>query len=145
MPTQEDSDPGHVDRGGVLDRLGGLTGLRADADTASADLVVSPDLHQPYGIVHGGVYAALAERVAEAGGGAWLAGRPGAEPGARARTTVVGTQFLRAVREGRVHAAATPVHRGRGQQLWQVRMTTDEDGRERVVAVAEVRLLNGGG
>lgn len=132
MPTPEDSDPAHV-----LDALGVLQDLTTGADAAAADLVVSPGLHQPYGIVHGGVYAALAERVAEAGGQAWLGER------GRARATVVGTQFLRAVREGRVHAAATPVHRGRGQQLWQVRMTDRApDGAERVVAVSEVRLVN---
>lgn len=132
MPTQEDSDPAHV-----LDALGVLQDLTTGADAASADLVVSADLHQPYGIVHGGVYAALAERVAEAGGQAWLGER------GRARATVVGTQFLRAVREGLVHAVAKPVHRGRGQQLWQVRMTDRApDGGERVVAVSEVRLVN---
>ena len=132
MPTQEDSDAGHV-----LDGLGALRDLVSGVDAASAELVVSPALHQPYGIVHGGVYAALAERVAEAGGQAWLGER------GRARATVVGTQFLRAVRDGLVHAVATPVHRGRGQQLWQVRMTDRAaDGAERVVAVSEVRLVN---
>jgi 1,4-dihydroxy-2-naphthoyl-CoA hydrolase len=136
VPTQDGSEPDHTATH-TLERLGAVADLVADAERASADLVVTPALHQPYGIVHGGAYAALAERVAEAAGQVWLGDR------GRARATVVGTQFLRAVREGRVHAVATPVHRGRGQQLWQVRMTDDApDGRERVVAVSEVRLLN---
>lgn len=135
MPTPTSGDPDHTD--GILERLDALAGLTAAPDVASADLVVTPALHQPYGIVHGGVYAALAERVAEAGGQAWLGDR------GRARATVVGTQFLRAVRDGRVHAEAKPVHRGRGQQLWQVRMTEPAaDGAGRVVAVSDVRLVN---
>ena len=121
----------------MLDRLGALSAPAAGPDSAAATLTVSPDLHQPYGIVHGGVYAALAERVAEAGGQAWLGDR------GRARATVVGTDFLRAVRAGTVHAVATPLHRGRGQQLWQVRLTDrDDDGAERLVATAQVRLVN---
>lgn len=142
MPTPVTApagEPHHT--AGALDAPDTIRGLTADGDRGEAVLAVTPALHQPYGIVHGGVYAALAERVAEAAGQAWLAGHD--RPGVRARATVVGTQFLRAVRDGEVRAVATPVHRGRGQQLWQVRMTdTAPDGAERVVAVAEVRLLN---
>jgi uncharacterized protein (TIGR00369 family) len=59
------------------------------------------------------------------------------------RGNVVGvanhTNFLRAVRSGTVTARATPVHRGRLQQLWTVDIT-DEDGRQ--VVRGEVRLQN---
>jgi uncharacterized protein (TIGR00369 family) len=49
------------------------------------------------------------------------------------------TDFLRAVREGRLTATATPVHRGRSQQLWQVEVT---DASTRLVARGQVRLQN---
>jgi uncharacterized protein (TIGR00369 family) len=49
------------------------------------------------------------------------------------------TDFLRAVTEGRLTATATPVHRGRSQQLWQVAVTDEQD---RLVARGQVRLQN---
>jgi 1,4-dihydroxy-2-naphthoyl-CoA hydrolase len=50
------------------------------------------------------------------------------------------TNFLKSVRDGeRVVATATPVHRGRSQQLWQIEMRDEQD---RLVARGEVRLQN---
>ena len=49
------------------------------------------------------------------------------------------TDFLRAVREGLLTAEATPIHRGRTQQLWQVLVTDEQD---RLVARGQVRLAN---
>jgi uncharacterized protein (TIGR00369 family) len=96
-------------------------------------LKVRPELHQPYGIVHGGVHCALVETAASIGGAAWLGDRG----------QVVGvnnsTDFLRAVREGTLTATATPIHRGRLQQLWVVEIT-DESGR--LCARGQVRLQN---
>ena len=108
-------------------------------DATGPDRVVlswtaGPEHLQPYGIVHGGVYCAAAETAASVGAGLWYGDRG----------QVVGvsnhTNFLRAMREGqRVVATATPVHRGRSQQLWQIEMR-DDDGR--LVARGEVRLQN---
>jgi 1,4-dihydroxy-2-naphthoyl-CoA hydrolase len=89
--------------------------------------------HQPDGIVHGGVYCAAIEAAASMGAARWLG----------ARGTVVGvsnhTDFLRAASDGRLQAVATPIHRGRSQQLWLVRVTDD---RMRLVARGQVRLQN---
>ena len=49
------------------------------------------------------------------------------------------TDFYRAVREGTLTSTATPVHRGRSQQVWVVE-TVDEDGR--MVSRGQVRLQN---
>ncbi|MFC0506183.1 PaaI family thioesterase [Micromonospora costi] len=113
-----------------------LLGLRIDEATADQVVVrwqVRPDLHQPFGIQHGGVYCSVVETAASIGASLWLAGRG----------TVVGvsnqTDFLRAVREGELTAVGTPVHRGRSQQLWQVEIT---DGDDRLVARGQVRLQN---
>jgi uncharacterized protein (TIGR00369 family) len=89
---------------------------------------------QAYGIVHGGVHAAAVESTASLGAALWFAGRG----------RVVGvsnhTNFLRAARDGdHLVAVATPIHRGRSQQLWQVEIT---DGEQRLVARGEVRLQN---
>jgi uncharacterized protein (TIGR00369 family) len=94
---------------------------------------VTPDLHQPYGIVHGGVYCTAIESAASVGAALWF--------GDRGRVVGVAnhTNFLKAVREGRLTAVATPVHRGRSQQLWDVAVT-DEAGQ--LLARGEVRLQN---
>ncbi len=94
---------------------------------------ITPELLQPYGILHGGVHCSLVETAASTGAALWLGDRG----------HVVGvanhTNFLRAVRSGRLTAVATPIHRGRTQQLWQV-VISDDAGRE--LARGEVRLAN---
>ncbi|MBQ1015291.1 PaaI family thioesterase [Micromonospora sp. M51] len=111
----------------------GLTFEEASADRVVISWQVRPDLHQPFGLLHGGVYCSVVETAASVGGALWLADRG----------TVVGvsnqTDFLRAVRDGELTAVGTPVHRGRSQQLWQVEIT---DADERLVARGQVRLQN---
>ena len=98
-------------------------------------LPIGPHLHQPYGIVHGGVWCALVETAASVGAATWLR--------TRGDGSVVGvanhTDFLRAVRDGDVTARATPIHRGRLQQLWLVEVRDDTD---RLCARGQVRLQN---
>ncbi|WP_341720453.1 PaaI family thioesterase [Micromonospora sp. FIMYZ51] len=112
--------------------------LGLELDEISGDRVtirwrVRPELHQPYGIQHGGVYCSVVETAASLGAGFWL--------GERGRVVGVANQtdFLRSVREGELIAVGTPIHRGRSQQLWQVEITDDQD---RLVARGQVRLQN---
>ena len=94
---------------------------------------VAPHLLQPYGIVHGGVFCAAVEGAASVGAATWF--------GERGQVVGVSnhTDFLRATRGGELTATATPVHRGRTQQLWQVEVTDADD---RLVARGQVRLQN---
>jgi 1,4-dihydroxy-2-naphthoyl-CoA hydrolase len=107
--------------------------VEASGDRVVLSCVVKPELLQPYGIVHGGVHCSLIETAASVGAALWFADRG----------NVVGvanhTNFIRAVREGTLTITATPVQRGRTQQLWQVDVTGDDD---RLVARGEVRLAN---
>lgn len=111
----------------------GMEYTEVTPDKVVVTVTVGPHLHQPYGIVHGGVYCAIAEEVASIAGAVWLGGEG----------KVVGvnnsTDFLRAVTEGTLTATGTPVHRGRSQQLWRVEI---EDDRGRTAAVGQVRLAN---
>jgi len=111
----------------------GMEYVEVTPDKVVVTVEIGPHLHQPYGIVHGGVYCAIAEEVASVAGAVWLGGEG----------KVVGvnnnTDFLRAVREGRLTATGTPVHRGRSQQLWRVEITDDEG---RLAAAGQVRLAN---
>ena len=130
-----------TDSTGVAASLGGtgfvgLLGLRLEEigpDRVVITWDVTPALHQPYGIVHGGVHAAVVETAASLGAGAWMGDRG----------QVVGvsnqTDFLRAVRTGTLRAVAEPIHRGRLQQLWLVEI---RDEAERLVARGQVRLQN---
>lgn len=121
------------------DLAGGfVTLLGLEFDETGPDRVVlrwrcRPELLQPYGIQHGGVYCSVVETAASVGGALWL--------GNRGRVVGVANQtdFLRAVREGMLTAVASPVHRGQSQQLWQV-LINDEKGR--LVARGQVRLQN---
>lgn len=107
------------------DPTGGFVALLGlEFDEVSGDRVVirwrvRPELHQPHGIQHGGVYCAVVETAASIGGSLWL--------GERGRVVGVSNQtdFLRAVRGGELTAVGTPVHRGRSQQLWQVEISDD--------------------
>jgi 1,4-dihydroxy-2-naphthoyl-CoA hydrolase len=107
--------------------------VEVSADRVVVRCPIQPHLHQPYGIVHGGVYCSLVETAASIAAGTWLGDRG----------NVVGvanhTNFIRAMREGTLTATATPVQRGRTQQLWQVDIV---DESERLVARGEVRLAN---
>ena len=116
-----------------LVKLLGVRVEEASGDRVVLSCPVTPDLHQPFGLVHGGVHATLAETAVSVGGALWFGDRG----------TVVGvsnhTDFLRAVREGELRADATPLTRGRTSQLWQVEIS---DGQGRLVAHAKVRLQN---
>ncbi|MFQ6230938.1 PaaI family thioesterase [Nocardia sp. NPDC002869] len=118
---------------GTFADLMGLHVTELGPDRVRGEWTVTPQLHQPAGIQNGGVLCTVVETLASSGGAAWYG----------ERGVVVGvnnnTDFLRAVRDGKLTAEATPLHRGGLQQLWQV-VVTDEDGR--LVARGQVRLQN---
>lgn len=89
---------------------------------------------QAYGLVHGGVYCSVIESTASVGAALWY--------GERGHVVGVNnnTNFLRSARTGdTLTATATPLHRGRLQQLWLVAI---EDQAGRRIARGEVRLQN---
>jgi 1,4-dihydroxy-2-naphthoyl-CoA hydrolase len=131
MTTPAPPDDSELERGFI--KLVGLRIEQASGDRVVLSCPVTPDLHQPFGLVHGGVYATLAETAASVGGSLWF--------GDRGKVVGVSnhTDFLRAVRRGELRAEATPLSRGRTTQLWQVEVA-DEQGR--LIAHAKVRLQN---
>ena len=131
MTSPGPSDDAGLERGFI--KVVGLRIGEASGDRAVLTCPVTPDLHQPFGLVHGGVYATLAETAASVGGSLWF-GDQGKVVGVSNHT-----DFLRAVRRGELRAEATPLSRGRTTQLWQVEIG-DEQGR--LVAHSKVRLQN---
>lgn len=137
MTNQAESPAGEVGPPRGLDEVLGTEYVEVTGDRVVLRCPIKPHLHQPYGIVHGGVYCSLVESAASIAAATWFASSSGGQG------NVVGvanhTNFIRAVREGTLTVTATPVQRGRRQQLWQVDIVDDSD---RLVARGEVRLAN---
>ena len=102
------------------DELFGLEVLAAGADEARGRVAVHDGVRQPAGLVHGGIYASIAESLATRAMSAALDGH-----------TAVGqssqTSFLRPITEGTVHAAGRPRHRGRSTWVWEFEITDDAE------------------
>ena len=116
-----------------FDKTLGLEIVSATEDEVVGRFEVTPRLLQPYGLLHGGVLCSVVETLGSVAGAVWFGDRG----------NVVGTSnhtnFLRGVREGVLTGTATPIHRGRTQQLWTVDVR-DEQGR--LVAKGELRVAN---
>ncbi len=114
----------------------GLELTDASPDHCDGRLEITENHQQPYGVVHGGVYCMIVETLASTGAALWameqgMAGAVGLSNK---------TDFIRATTEGVLVGRATPIHRGRTQQLWQVDITREEDGK--LAAQGQVRLQN---
>jgi 1,4-dihydroxy-2-naphthoyl-CoA hydrolase len=107
-----------------------LTGTRV-----RASMSLNEAHHQPFGRVHGGVYAIAVEGVASAGASAAVA-----EQGMYAVGTNNDTDFLRPVTVADVEVVAEAIFQGRTQQLWEVSITRLDDGK--LVAKGRLRLQN---
>jgi 1,4-dihydroxy-2-naphthoyl-CoA hydrolase len=105
-----------------FDRLYGLELLDWSDTEVHARVTVREDLKQPAGLVHGGVYASMAESMASLA----TAFAVHAE-GEMAMGLSNSTSFLRPITEGVVHARATRIHRGRTTWVWDVRFSDDAD------------------
>ena len=112
----------------------GLVVEAHSADEVTGHIDAGPGHHTPWGMVHGGVYAAAIETACSIGASA--AADPSGQFAVGLSNT---TDFLRAHREGRLDVRAVPVHQGRTGQLWACDITR-EDGK--LVAQGRVRLQN---
>jgi uncharacterized protein (TIGR00369 family) len=103
-----------------FDRLYGLELLSVSETDVSGRVAVREEVKQPAGLVHGGLYAAVAESLAS------LATHVAVAPaGETAMGLSNSTSFLRPVTEGTVHAHGTRLHRGRTTWVWDVHFTDD--------------------
>jgi 1,4-dihydroxy-2-naphthoyl-CoA hydrolase len=91
--------------------------------------------HQPWGLVHGGLYTSAIETFATTGAFAAVK-----DQGMQAVGVSNLTDFLRPHRSGRLDVLATAIFQGRTQQLWQVELRRRED--QKLVARGQVRLQN---
>jgi uncharacterized protein (TIGR00369 family) len=115
-----------------FDRLYGLELLELSETHARARVAVREELKQPAGVLHGGVYASLAESMTSLATGLAVL-----ERGATALGQSNDTSFLRPISEGAVNAHATRLHGGRTTWVWDVRFSDDA---QRTCAVARTTI-----
>jgi uncharacterized protein (TIGR00369 family) len=110
----------------------GVEWVNLDPDDARARIAVEPRHLQPHGVVHGGVFASLAESLTSmATHGAVR------EEGMVAMGQANDTTFLRPIADGYINASARPRHRGRTTWVWDVEIS-DDDGQ--ACALARVTI-----
>jgi uncharacterized protein (TIGR00369 family) len=119
-----------LERGGVTRNLG-IEFLELEPGRVVATMPVDGRHHQPFGYLHGGVSVTLAESVASVGG---LVNCP---PGKVAFGAEINASHVRPKKSGTLTAVGTPVHVGRKSQVWEVRIT-DED--EKVICISRCTL-----
>jgi len=117
-----------------LDGLLGIEQVEAGPDKVVVRFAIGDKHLQPFGIPHGGIYCAVHEATASVAGQIWLDGKG----------VVVGTNnstdFIRQAQVGdTITVTATPIHRGRSQQLWHLD-SVNQDGK--LIAQGQVRLAN---
>jgi uncharacterized protein (TIGR00369 family) len=105
-----------------FDGLYGLELLDISDTDVHAQVTVREEIKQPMGLVHGGVYASMAESMASIATAVAVH-----DEGQTAMGLSNATSFLRPVTEGVVHAHATRIHRGRTTWVWDVRFSDDAD------------------
>jgi 1,4-dihydroxy-2-naphthoyl-CoA hydrolase len=103
-----------------FDRLYGLQFLAFNDSEVRAQVQVRDEIKQPMGLVHGGMYASIAESMSSLATAVAVM-----EEGMMAMGMSNNTSFLRPVTEGAVHAHATRLHRGRTTWVWDVQFSDD--------------------
>ena len=91
-------------------------------DYVVAKMPVTPAVHQPDGILHGGASVALAESVGSIATHLFVD-----TDEYFVRGLEISANHLKSIKEGFVTATAKPIHQGRTTQLWEIKITDDAD------------------
>ncbi|HEY1775187.1 MAG TPA: PaaI family thioesterase [Solirubrobacteraceae bacterium] len=107
----------------TFDGLYGIRRFDITEESARGEVVVRRELLQPWGLVHGGVYAAMAESLAS-----WATALAVASDEQVVMGMSNNTSFMRPISSGTIHGLATRRHRGRTTWVWDIDIS-DDDGR----------------
>jgi len=102
-------------------------------DFLSARMPVTPKVHQPDGILHGGATAALAESVGSAA--VFILNR---DLNMQVRGIEITARHLKSAQSGFVYATARPQHQGKTLQLWEIRI---EDEAQQLITLCTLTTL----
>jgi uncharacterized protein (TIGR00369 family) len=103
-----------------FDALYGLEVLEVSDALVRAEVAIRDEIRQPFGLVHGGVLASIAETLASLGTAVVVV-----PEGSGAMGLSNNTSFLRPLLDGTIHATATRRHRGRTTWIWDVEISDD--------------------
>ncbi len=101
-------------------------------DQIVATMPVDERTVQPFGLLHGGASAALAETLASVGG--WVNLK---EPDQSVVGIEINANHLKSKRSGTVTGRATPIHVGSKIQVWEIRI---EDEEQQLICVSRCTL-----
>ncbi|MEL6810940.1 MAG: hotdog fold thioesterase [Bacteroidota bacterium] len=104
-------------------------------DSLTARMPVTPRVHQPDGVLHGGASVALAESVGSAGAMIFMNGE-----NVHVRGIEIAANHVKGIRSGYVYARATILHKGRTTQLWQIRIENEENELISLVKLTTITL-----
>lgn len=104
-------------------------------DYLIARMPVTPRVHQPDGVLHGGASVALAESVGSMASHIFLD-----EKEFFIRGIEISANHVKSISEGNVYAKATFLHKGRTTQLWNIRITNEEGELISVVKLTTIAL-----
>ena len=99
-------------------------------DYLTAKMPVSPKVHQPYGQLHGGATAALAETVGSAASNFFIDNKNQFINGIQ-----LSINHIKSKREGTVFATAKNIHNGKSTHLWEVTIVDENDN---LISVAKM-------
>ena len=91
-------------------------------DFVTGKMPVTSKVYQPYGILHGGATAALAETVGSCASALFVDNKSHMVKGIE-----LTINHIKSKREGNVYATAKPIHKGKTTHLWEIRIV-DESG-----------------
>ena len=109
----------HINKNTLMETLK-MEFIDIGEDFLIAKMEVTPKLHQPDGVLHGGATVALAESVGSAA--SYLSVDREKQ---MIRGIVISANHVKGISNGFVYAKATPIHRGRTTQLWEIRVTDE--------------------
>lgn len=109
--------------------------IEVGEDFLIARMPVTPRVHQPDGVLHGGASVALAESVGSAGAYFFLNSKD-----IVIRGIEIAANHVKSVRDGYVYAHASIVHNGRTTQLWQIKITNEEGALVSLVKLTTLTL-----
>lgn len=100
----------------------GIEYVDVGADFLIGRMPVTPKVHQPDGVLHGGAMVALAESVGSAASYIFLDAQQ-----LVVRGIEISANHVKSISEGYVFAKATFIHKGRTTQVWDIKITDESD------------------
>ena len=133
-----DSSPENVlellnENPGGFNNAMGLKFIKATPDEYVAEIEIADHHMQPYGLVHGGVYAGMIETMCSTGAALTVWEENKSTVGLENNTS-----FLKAVRSGRLRCTAKPLVLGKRSHVWEASI---HDDKSRLVAIGRVRMM----